>query len=65
MEEKQLNLDMGNITVSVKLEDDGILVDVLRNANLIGFARNPEVIESAKKTYSELGLEVKEIEENE
>ena len=65
MEDKCLSVDIGKITVSVKMDDEGIVLDVIKKSNPIGFAPPEEEIgESACKTYSEFGLQVKEIEKD-
>ena len=62
MEDKCLSVDIGKITVSVKMDDEGIALDVIKKSNPIGFSPpEEEVVESAWKTYSELGFEVKEV----
>ena len=62
MEDKCLSVDIGKITVSVKMDDEGIALDVIKKSNPIGFSPpEEEVVESAWKTYSELGFEVKEL----
>jgi|TARA_Y100001938_G_scaffold42416_1_gene58424 methenyltetrahydromethanopterin cyclohydrolase len=64
MEDNHLNVNIGSITVSVKMEDEGILLNIIKKSSPIGFAPiEEEVIESASKKYSELGFEVKEIHE--
>tara|TARA_R110002020_G_scaffold427731_2_gene637143 strand:+ start:36 stop:230 length:195 start_codon:yes stop_codon:yes gene_type:complete len=64
MEDKYLSVDIGKITVSVKMGDEGISLDVIKKHDPIGFAPiEEEVVESASKTYSEFGLEVKKIED--
>jgi hypothetical protein len=66
MENKCLSVDIGKITVSVKMDDEGVALDVIKKTNPIGFAPpEEEVVESAWKTYSEFGLEVKQLEEEE
>ena len=47
MENKCLSVDIGKITVSVKMDDEGVALDVIKKTNPIGFAP-PEV-------YSQLG----------
>ena len=62
MEDKCLSVDIGKITVSVKMDDEGIALDVIKKSNPIGFSPpEEEVVESAWKTYSELGFEGKEL----
>tara|TARA_R110002051_G_scaffold32786_6_gene74005 strand:- start:7005 stop:7244 length:240 start_codon:yes stop_codon:yes gene_type:complete len=54
-------LDIGNIKVSVKLQESGVALDVFKkNNNRIGFCRTDEVIKSSWKTYDELGVELKD-----
>lgn len=66
MENKYLSVDIGKITVSVKMDDEGVALDVIKKTNPIGFApAEEEIVESAWKTYSEFGLEVKKLEEEE
>tara|TARA_R100000315_G_C5120467_1_gene68814 strand:- start:164 stop:364 length:201 start_codon:yes stop_codon:yes gene_type:complete len=61
MDNKCLSLDIGKITVSVKMDDEGIALDVIKKSNPIGFSRGEEeILDSIRKTYSEFGLEVKE-----
>ena len=56
MEDKCLSVDIGKITVSVKMDDEGIVLDVIKKSNPIGFAPpEEEIVESACKTYSEFG----------
>lgn len=52
-----LNLDVpkGGVIVSVKLDDEGVVVDVL---NVAG-----DVIESTWKTYAEFGKKVETLDE--
>ena len=65
MEDKYLSVDIGKITVSVKMDDEGIVLDVIKKNNPIGFAPpEEEIVESACKTYSEFGLQVKELEKD-
>lgn len=66
MENKCLSVDIGKITVSVKMDDEGVTLDVIKKTDTIGFAPPEEyIVESAWKTYSEFGFEVKELEEEE
>ncbi len=66
MEDRYLSLDIGKITVSVKMDDEGIALDVIKKTNPIGFApMEEELVESAWKTYSEFGFEVKGLETEE
>ena len=63
MENRYLSVDIGKITVSVKMDDEGICLDVIKKSNPIGFSPiEEEVVETAWKTYSEFGFEVKELE---
>ena len=63
MENRYLSLDIGKITVSVKMEDEGICLDVIKKSNPIGFSPiEEEVVETAWKTYGEFGFEVKGLE---
>tara|TARA_R110000744_G_scaffold198408_1_gene317661 strand:+ start:1111 stop:1308 length:198 start_codon:yes stop_codon:yes gene_type:complete len=63
MSNKYLNVDMGKITVCVKMEDKGIALDIIKKENPIGFAPpEEEVVESAWKDYKDFGFEVKELE---
>jgi|TARA_Y100001938_G_C8004278_1_gene386469 hypothetical protein len=62
MENKYLTVDIGKITVSVRMDDEGVSLDVIKKSNPIGFTRGEEeVVESAWKTYADFGLEVKEL----
>jgi hypothetical protein len=62
MDDNYLSVDIGKITVSVKMDNEGISLDVIRKGNPIGFApAEEELVESAWKTYSEFGFEVKEL----
>ena len=62
MEDKNLSVDIGKITVSVKMQDEGIALDVIKKNDPIGFAPvEEEIVESAWKTYSDFGVEVKEL----
>tara|TARA_R110002020_G_scaffold79395_1_gene199058 strand:- start:8 stop:214 length:207 start_codon:yes stop_codon:yes gene_type:complete len=58
--DRYLNLDVGNVKISVKLEDERVVVDILSNKNRIGFAQASEIITSKSKSYADFGLEVKE-----
>ena len=63
MDNRYLSVDIGKITVSVKMDDEGICLDVIKKSNPIGFSPiEEEVVETAWKTYSEFGFEVKELE---
>ena len=65
MEDKYLSVDIGKITVSVKMDDECLVLDVIKKHDPIGFAPiEEEVVESASKRYSEFGLEVKELEKD-
>jgi hypothetical protein len=61
MENKYLTVDIGKITVSVRMDDEGVSLDVIKKSNPIGFTRGEEEVESAWKTYADFGLEVKEL----
>tara|TARA_R100000664_G_scaffold30127_1_gene42439 strand:+ start:241 stop:441 length:201 start_codon:yes stop_codon:yes gene_type:complete len=62
MDDRYLSVEIGKITVSVKMEDNGICLDVIKKSNPIGFSPpEEEVVETAWKTYSEFGFEVKEL----
>ena len=62
MDDNCLSVDIGKITVSVKMDDEGIALDVIKKHDPIGFApAEEELVESAWKTYSEFGFEVKEL----
>ncbi len=62
MENKYLTVDIGKITVSVRMDNEGISLDVIKKSNPIGFTRGEEeVVEPARKTYADFGLEVKEL----
>jgi hypothetical protein len=64
--DRTLELDVGNVKISVKLDNKGVEVDILQiNKNKIGFCRSDDIIKSARKTYNELGLEIKEIKDSE
>jgi hypothetical protein len=66
MDNRYLSVDIGKITVSVKMDDEGIALDVIKKSNPIGFSPiEEEIVESAWKTYTEFGFEVKELEEEE
>jgi len=48
------------------MDEEGIALDVIKKSNPIGFSpAEEEIVESARKTYSELGFEVKELDEEE
>ncbi len=47
------HIDNGDVSISVKLDDDGVVIDVWKG---------DRVIASTWKTYAEFGLEVKELE---
>ena len=62
MDDRYLSVDIGKITVSVKMDNEGIALDVIKKSNPIGFSpAEEELVESAWKTYSEFGFEVKEL----
>ena len=64
MEDKYLSVDIGKITVSVKMDEEGVVLDVIKKSNPIGFAPpEEEIVESAWKTYEEFGFEVKGLEQ--
>ena len=64
MEDKYLSVDIGKITVSVKMDEEGVVLDVIKKSNPIGFAPpEEEIVESAWKTYEELGFEVRGLEQ--
>ena len=64
MEDKYLSDDIGKITVSVKMDEEGVVLDVIKKSNPIGFAPpEEEIVESAWKTYEEFGFEVKGLEQ--
>ena len=66
MDDRYLSVDIGKITVSVKMDDDGIALDVIKKHDPTGFAPiEEEVVESAWKAYSEFGFEVKELDTEE
>jgi|TARA_R110000824_G_scaffold372234_2_gene562339 hypothetical protein len=57
-----LKLDIGTIKIHVELDDEGVLLNVLKNtSDQIGFCRRDEIIESKRKSYSDFGLEIKEL----
>jgi hypothetical protein len=63
MDDRYLTVNIGKITVSVKMEDEGICLDVIKKSNPIGFSPiEEEVVETAWKTYGEFGFEVKGLE---
>ena len=63
MDDRYLTVNIGKITVSVKMEDEGICLDVIKKSNQIGFSPiEEEVVETAWKTYGEFGFEVKGLE---
>ena len=50
------------IKIHVELDDEGVLLNVLKNtSDQIGFCRRDEIIESKRKSYSDFGLEIKEL----
>ncbi len=60
MEDRYLSVDIGKITVSVKMDDEGIALDVIKKSNPIGFSPpEEEIVESAWKRYEDFGFEVK------
>ena len=62
MEDRTLDLDVGNIKISVKLDEEGVFVDVFKKkGNQIGFCRQDEIIKSTSKTYSDLNIEIREL----
>ena len=59
MEDRYLSVDIGKITVSVKMDDEGIALDVIKKSNPIGFSPpEEEIVESAWKRYEDFGFEV-------
>jgi|8_EtaG_2_1085327.scaffolds.fasta_scaffold09430_12 hypothetical protein len=63
-----MNLDIGGIKVTVKLQESGVALDVFKkNDTMIGFCRHDQVIKSDWKTYEELGVDItnKNIEDGE
>tara|TARA_R110000824_G_scaffold207211_1_gene392526 strand:+ start:1645 stop:1854 length:210 start_codon:yes stop_codon:yes gene_type:complete len=62
MEDRTLDLDVGAIKISVKLDTEGVFVSVFKKkGSQIGFCRKDELINSTSKTYSEFGIEIKEL----
>ena len=45
-------IDNGNVSISVKLDDEGVVIDAWKG---------DKIIDSTWKTYQEFGLEVKEL----
>ena len=45
MDNRYLSVDIGKITVSVKMDDEGICLDVIKKSNPIGFSPIEEVKE--------------------
>lgn len=61
MPDKTIDIDVGSIKVSVKLEKECITVDILKKMDgQIGFCRKDELIKSTTETYNDLGVEMKE-----
>jgi hypothetical protein len=62
MEDKTLDLEVGAVKISVKLNEEGVFVDVLKKMDsMIGFCRKDQLLKSSSKTYNELGIEIKEL----
>jgi hypothetical protein len=62
MEDKTLDLEVGTVKISVKLNEEGVCVDVLKKMDgMIGFCREDQLLKSSSKTYDELGIEIKEL----
>jgi hypothetical protein len=61
VENKSIDLEVGNVRVSVRLDKEGVEVDLIRTDNQIGFCPQDEILESASSSYLDFGLEVKEI----
>tara|TARA_R110002020_G_scaffold55309_1_gene153508 strand:+ start:814 stop:1014 length:201 start_codon:yes stop_codon:yes gene_type:complete len=62
MPNKKIDIDFGNLKVSVKLEEEGVVVDILKKMDgQIGFCRTDELIKSTSETYGDLGVEMKEV----
>ena len=38
MDDRYLSVDIGKITVSVEMKDDGIALDVIKKSNPVGFS---------------------------
>jgi len=59
MQNKYINLSVGDIEVQVKIEHEGIVVDVFQQ--IYPYDPEQEVIATTYKFYHELGVEVKEL----
>ena len=50
------------IKIHVKLDTEGVLLNVLRDtSNDIGFCRRDEIIESKRKPYAEFDVDIREL----
>tara|TARA_R110002110_G_C13425054_1_gene714799 strand:- start:1301 stop:1504 length:204 start_codon:yes stop_codon:yes gene_type:complete len=60
--DRVLKLDIGSIKIHVKLDAEGVLLNVFRDtSNDIGFCRRDEIIESKRKPYSEFDVDIREL----
>ena len=60
--DRVLKLDIGSIKIHVKLDTEGVLLNVLRDtSNDIGFCRRDEIIESKRKPYAEFDVDIMEL----
>ena len=55
LEERYLHLDLGSIEVQVKIDDDGVVVDVFKEGQLVGSTDRRDIRGFRWKTYAEMG----------
>mgnify|MGYP003321617784 CR=1 FL=1 len=58
-DERNLHLVIDNILIQATLTDEGVVLDAYDNSG------NGECIDSTWKLYSEMGVEIKQLKENE
>ena len=58
-DERNIHLVIDNILIQATLTDEGVVLDAYDNSG------NGECVDSTWKLYSEMGIEIKELKENE